>query len=167
MANFIFVTGGVISGLGKGITTSSVALLLEQAGHSTTTLKADPYLNMDAGTMNPIIHGETFVTEDGLETDQDLGHYERFLNKNLSRLNYMTSGMVFQSVIDNERKMAYQGECVEMIRHVPEEIIRRLLLLSKESKAEVVVVEIGGTVGDIQNILFLEAARQLRLMSKH
>ncbi|MFA6005129.1 MAG: CTP synthase [Patescibacteria group bacterium] len=167
MANFIFVTGGVISGLGKGITTSSVSLLLEQSGYTVTALKADPYLNMDAGTMNPIIHGETFVTEDGLETDQDLGHYERFLNKNLSKLNYMTSGMVFQSVIDNERKMAYQGECVEMIRHVPEEISRRLILLANTSKADVVVAEIGGTVGDIQNILFLEAARQLRLMSTH
>src|SRR3989304_9847732 len=99
MANFIFVTGGVISGLGKGITTSSVALLLEQAGHSTTTLKAYPYLNLDAGTMNPIIHGETFVTEDGMETDQDLGHYARFIDKNLTKLNYMTAGQVYMSVI--------------------------------------------------------------------
>lgn len=162
-SHFIFVVGGVISGLGKGITSASLALLLEQQGYKTTVLKADPYLNLDAGTMNPIIHGETFVTEDGLETDQDIGHYERFLNRDLSKLNYMTAGQVFLSVIQNERQLKYQGECVEFVRHVPEEINKRLNKLAKISGAEIIIVEIGGTVGDIQNILFLESIRQLRL----
>jgi len=160
---FIFVIGGVISGLGKGITTGSLALLLEQAGYSTTVIKADPYLNLDAGTMNPLIHGETFVTEDGLETDQDIGHYERFLDRNLSRLNYMTAGQVIMSVIENERQLKYQGECVEFVRHIPEEINKRLEKLALKTKAEVVIMEVGGTVGDIQNILFLESIRQLKL----
>lgn len=164
---FVFVVGGVISGLGKGITTASLALLLEQSGYKTTVIKADPYLNLDAGTMNPIIHGETFVTEDGLETDQDIGHYERFLNRSLTRLNYMTAGQVFMSVIENERQLKYQGECVEFVRHVPEEINKRLETLARETKAEVVIVEIGGTVGDIQNILFLESIRQLKLKLRH
>jgi len=164
---FVFVVGGVISGLGKGITTASLALLLEHAGYKTTVIKADPYLNLDAGTMNPIIHGETFVTEDGLETDQDIGHYERFLNRSLTRLNYMTAGQVFMSVIENERQLKYQGECVEFVRHVPEEINKRLEILAKETRTEVVIVEIGGTVGDIQNILFLESIRQLKLKLRH
>lgn len=165
--NFIFVVGGVISGLGKGITSASLALLLEKAGYQTTLIKADPYLNLDAGTMNPVIHGETFVTEDGLETDQDVGHYERFLNRNLHKLNYMTAGQVFLSVIENERKLKYNGECVEFVRHVPEEINKRLIKLAKHTKAEIVIVEIGGTVGDIQNILFLESIRQLKLKLRH
>jgi len=160
---FIFVVGGVISGLGKGITCASLALLLEEAGYSTTVIKADPYLNLDAGTMNPIVHGETFVTEDGLETDQDIGHYERFLNRNLQKANYMTAGQVFLSVIQNERRLEYNGECVEFVRHVPEEINKRLFYLAKKTKAEIIIVEIGGTVGDIQNILFLESIRQLKL----
>lgn len=163
MPYFIFISGGVISGLGKGITASSLALLLEEAGYSTTIAKADPYLNVDAGTMNPIIHGETFVTEDRLETDQDIGHYERFLNRNLSKSNYMTLGQLFLTVLQNEREMKYQGECVEMIRHIPQEIKKRLHHLAKESDAEIVILEIGGTVGDIQNQLFIEAARQLKL----
>ncbi len=160
---YIFVTGGVISGLGKGIVAASLSHLLEEEGFKTAPIKADPYLNLDAGTMNPIIHGETFVTEDGLETDQDLGHYERFANRNLSKLNYMTAGQVFMTVIDNERHMKYDGECVEMIRHIPEEIINRLNNLAKKTDSDVVILEIGGTVGDIQNQLFLEAARQLKL----
>ena len=164
---FIFVVGGVISGLGKGITTASLALLLEQSGYLTTVIKADPYLNLDAGTMNPNIHGETFVTEDGLETDQDLGHYERFLNRDLFKLNYMTAGQVFMSVIQNERQLKYDGQCVEFVRHVPEEINKRLQLLANKTRAEVVIVEIGGTVGDIQNILFLESIRQLKLRLRH
>lgn len=166
MRYYIFVVGGVISGLGKGITTASVAFLLEKAGYKTTALKADPYLNLDAGTMNPIIHGETFVTEDGLETDQDIGHYERFLDRDLTRLNYMTAGQVFLSVIENERQMKYEGECVEFVRHVPEEINNRLKELGDKTEAEIVIVEIGGTVGDIQNMLFLEAIRQLKLANK-
>jgi CTP synthase len=165
MANlkYIFITGGVISGLGKGIVTASISHLLEEEGFKTAPIKADPYLNLDAGTMNPIIHGETFVTEDGLETDQDLGHYERFVNRNLTKLNYMTAGQVFMSVIKNERMMEYKGECVEMIRHIPEEIIRRLKKLGEQAVADMVVLEVGGTVGDIQNQLFLEAIRQLKL----
>jgi len=164
---FVFVVGGVISGLGKGITTSCLALLLEQSGYSTTVIKADPYLNIDAGTMNPIVHGETFVTEDGLETDQDIGHYERFLNRNLSKHNYMTAGQVFLSVINNERQLKYKGECVEFVSHIPQEINRRLFYLAKKTKAQITIVEIGGTVGDIQNILFLESIRQLKLKLRH
>ncbi|KKR34058.1 MAG: CTP synthetase [Candidatus Gottesmanbacteria bacterium GW2011_GWC2_39_8] len=159
---YIFVTGGVISGLGKGITVASISLLLKSAGFKVAPIKADPYLNVDAGTMNPIIHGETFVTEDGLETDQDLGHYERFLNENLTRLNYMTNGQVLLSVLERERKMDYGGICVEFIPQVPQEIIRRLEVLGKESKADVVILEVGGTVGEFQNALFLEAARELK-----
>jgi len=160
---YIFITGGVISGLGKGIVASSIAHLLEEEGYRTAPIKADPYLNLDAGTMNPIIHGETFVTEDGLETDQDIGHYERFTDRNLTKYHYMTSGQVFLSVIENERHMKYDGECVEFIRHIPEEILRRLNVLAKKTSSDVVILEIGGTVGDIQNELFLEAIRQLKL----
>ncbi len=159
---FIFITGGVISGLGKGIINSSISLLLKENGFKVSPIKADPYLNVDAGTMNPIIHGETFVTEDGLETDQDIGHYERFLNENLSKLNYMTSGQVFLSVIQKERELKYNGECVEFTRHIPEEIINRLEKLADKSDADIITFEIGGTIGDMQNILFLEAARQLK-----
>lgn len=160
---YIFVSGGVISGLGKGITTASISLLLKSIGLKVSPIKADPYLNIDAGTMNPIIHGETFVTEDGMETDQDLGHYERFLNENLSRLNYMTAGQVYLSVIKKERQLDYGGICVETVPHVPEEILRRLELLAKKERADVVILEIGGTVGEYQNAMFLEAARELKL----
>ena len=121
---YIFISGGVISGLGKGITLASIALLLKSAGFKVAPIKADPYLNLDAGTMNPIIHGETFVTEDGLETDQDLGHYERFIDENLTRLNYMTAGQVYLSVIERERRLEYGGICVETIPHIPREILK-------------------------------------------
>lgn len=160
---FIFVSGGVISGLGKGITASSIALLLKSAGFRVAPIKADPYLNLDAGTMNPIIHGETFVTEDGLETDQDLGHYERFINDNLTRLNYMTAGQVYLSVLERERRLEYEGACVETIPHIPQEIIKRLKNLATKTKADFVILEIGGTVGEYQNAMFLEAARELAL----
>lgn len=160
---FIFVSGGVISGLGKGIVASSISLLLKSAGFTVAPIKADPYLNLDAGTMNPIIHGETFVTEDGLETDQDLGHYERFVDQNLTRLNYMTAGQVYLSVLERERRLEYDGICVETIPHIPQEIIRRLNILAKNSKADFVILEIGGTVGEYQNAMFLEAARELQL----
>lgn len=163
---FIFVSGGVISGLGKGIVASSIALLLKAAGYKVAPIKADPYLNHDAGTMNPIIHGETFVTEDGLETDQDLGHYERFIDENLTRLNYMTAGQVYLSVIERERRLEYNGICVETIPHIPQEIIRRLKLLAEKSKADFVILEIGGTAGEYQNAMFLEAARELALKDK-
>lgn len=160
---FIFVSGGVISGLGKGITASSIALLLKSAGFKVAPIKADPYLNIDAGTMNPIIHGETFVTEDGLETDQDLGHYERFIDENLTKLNYMTAGQVYMSVIERERKLEYDGACVETVPHIPREIISRLKNLANKSKADFVILEIGGTVGEYQNAMFLEAAREMAL----
>ncbi len=160
---FIFVSGGVISGLGKGITASSIAILLKSAGFRVAPIKADPYLNLDAGTMNPIIHGETFVTEDGLETDQDLGHYERFIDENLSKLNYMTAGQVYMSVIERERRLEYDGACVETVPHIPREIISRLKTLATKSKADFVILEIGGTVGEYQNAMFLEAAREMAL----
>lgn len=160
---YIFISGGVISGLGKGITTASLALLLKSRGFRVAPIKADPYLNVDAGTMNPLIHGETFVTEDGLETDQDLGHYERFINENLNRLNYMTLGQVCLTVIQRERNLEYGGICVEPAIHIPEEINNRLKKLAKSSRADFVLCEIGGTAGEYQNALFLEASRQLRL----
>ncbi len=160
---FIFVSGGVISGLGKGITASSIAILLKSAGFRVAPIKADPYLNIDAGTMNPIIHGETFVTEDGLETDQDLGHYERFIDENLSRLNYMTAGQIYMSVIERERRLEYDGACVETVPHIPREIISRLKTLAAKSKSDFVILEIGGTVGEYQNAMFLEAAREMAL----
>lgn len=160
---YIFISGGVISGLGKGIVSSSIALLLQAAGFRVAPIKADPYLNIDAGTMNPIIHGETFVTEDGLETDQDLGHYERFTDLNLTRLNYMTAGQVYLSVIERERRLEYEGLCVETIPHIPREINKRLKNLAEKAKADFVILEIGGTVGEYQNSMFLEAARELAL----
>lgn len=160
---FIFVSGGVISGLGKGITASSIALLLKSAGFKVAPIKADPYLNLDAGTMNPIIHGETFVTEDGLETDQDLGHYERFINENLTRLNYMTAGQVYLSVLERERRLEYEGVCVETVPHIPQEIIKRLKNLAAKTKADFVILEIGGTVGEYQNAMFLETSREMAL----
>jgi len=163
---FIFVTGGLISGVGKGVTSSSIGLLLKSARFKVTLIKCDPYLNVDAGTMNPIIHGETFVTGDGLETDQDLGHYERFLNEDLTRFNYITSGQIFLSVIAKERNLDYGGQCVEFIPHVPEEIIKRLEKLAALSKADFLVAEIGGTVGEYQNLFYLEAGRLLRIKYK-
>lgn len=160
---FIFVSGGVISGLGKGIVTASISVLLKSAGYKVAPIKADPYLNMDAGTMNPIIHGETFVTEDGMETDQDLGHYERFIDRNLTRLNYMTAGQVYLSVLERERRLEYDGVCVETIPHIPQEILKRLKKLAEKSKADFVIMEIGGTVGEYQNAMFLEASREMML----
>ncbi len=149
--------------MGKGITSSSIALLLKSAGYKVAPIKADPYLNLDAGTMNPVVHGETFVTDDGTETDQDLGHYERFLNESLTKLNYMTLGQVFQTVIQRERNLEYKGSCVEAAVHLPEEIIRRLKNLAKATSADFVILEIGGTAGEFQNAIFHEAARQLKL----
>lgn len=159
---FVFVTGGVISGLGKGISTASAALLLKSAGYRVSVLKADMYLNMDAGTMNPLEHGEVFVTDDGLETDQDLGHYERFLNQSLRRHNYMTMGEIYYNVITRERSMEYKGKCVEGHVHIPEEIIRRIKYAARKDKADVMFIEVGGTVGEYQNVLFFEAMRRLK-----
>ncbi len=160
---YIFVSGGVISGLGKGITAASIGLLLRSRGIRMTNLKIDMYLNVDAGTIRPQEHGEVFVTDDGIETDQDIGHYERFLGISLRRENYMTTGMVYKAVIDRERSFGYNGEDVEAIPHVTDEIIGRIEKAGKVNNAEVVVVELGGTVGEYQNGLFFEANRIMKL----
>lgn len=159
----IFVSGGVISGIGKGVATSSIALILKSRGFSVTAIKADPYLNVDAGTLNPIEHGEVFVLDDGMECDQDLGNYERFLDQNLNATNYTTSGQIFKSIIEKERALGYQGKTVEFFQDPPREIINRILNCAKVNKAEIVLFEVGGTVGEYQNMLFLEANRLLKL----
>lgn len=160
---FIIVSGGVLSGLGKGVTAASIGLLLKSRGVKVTAMKCDMYLNIDAGTMNPIEHGEVFVTHDGLETDQDLGHYERFINETLSKANYLTNGQVYKLVLDKERALEYGGKCVEPYHHIPPEIINRWELAGKENKADVVIVELGGTVGEYEGLLFFEAYRRLKL----
>lgn len=162
MAKYIFVCGGVISGLGKGITTATTGLLLKSRGFKVSAAKADMYLNLDAGTMNPLEHGEVFVTADGVETDQDLGHYERFLNQNLGKENYFTMGQIYKSVMDKERAMAYEGKCVEGNVHIPAEIIGKIKEIQKKSRAEILLIEVGGTVGEYQNILFFEAIRRFK-----
>jgi len=159
---FIFVTGGVISSLGKGLTTASLGRILKSKGFNVTALKFDPYINVDAGTMNPYQHGEVFVTEDGAETDLDLGHYERFLDVNLSAINNVTTGKIYSSVIKKEREGKYLGSTVQIIPHITEEIKESIKLVARETKADIVLVEIGGTVGDIEGLPFLEAARQFR-----
>lgn len=163
---YIFVSGGVISGLGKGITAASIGLLLKSHGYKVAILKCDPYVNVDAGTIRPQEHGEVFVTEDGIESDQDLGHYERFINENLSKAHYVTTGQIYQEVIRKERNFEYDGEDVEVVPHVPEEMIRRFKEAGKASNADVVIIEIGGTVGEYQNILFLEANRIMKMRDK-
>lgn len=160
---YVFVTGGVMSGLGKGITTSSLAKLLQLSSLKATCVKVDPYLNFDAGTMNPIAHGEVFVTDDGGETDMDIGNYERFLNEDLSKENNITTGQVYRKVIEDERKGKYLGKCVQIIPHVTDEIKRRIRELARKSGADVLVIECGGTVGDIESQPFIEAFRQMRL----
>ena len=159
---YIFVIGGVMSGVGKGITVASIARILQSKGYNVSAIKADPYINVDAGTMNPIEHGEVFVTEDGDETDQDIGNYERFLNKNIYRENYMTTGRVYQSVIQKERNLEYDGKCVEVVPHIPMEIRDRIEKAVKKTKAEIMIIEIGGKVGEDQNLLFFEAARFMK-----
>ena len=160
---YIFVVGGVMSGIGKGITTASIGRVLKDYGYSVTALKIDPYLNVDAGTMNPVEHGEVFVTDDGLESDQDLGNYERFLDTDMARVNYMTNGLVYQTVINRERNLEYGGKCVEVIPHIPDEVISRFDALAEASRADFIVVEIGGTLGEYQNLIFLEAARMVKI----
>lgn len=160
---YIFVLGGVMSGVGKGVVTSSIGLLLQQKGYPVNLIKVDPYLNVDAGTMNPTEHGETFVLRNGLETDQDMGNYERFLGRDLTADDYMTSGMVYQSVIARERALGYGGKCVEAIPHVRDEILRRIEASAVRNDSRVSVIEIGGTIGDFQNALFIEAARVLKM----
>jgi len=159
---FIFIVGGVMSGVGKGITTASVGKVLQSKGFSVTAMKIDPYINVDAGTMNPIEHGEVFVTDDGIETDQDIGNYERFLGIDILSDNYMTTGSVYESVIHRERNLEYDGKCVEVVPHIPLEVIGRIKKVAKNTKADFVLIEIGGTIGEYQNVLFLEAARMLK-----
>jgi len=163
MAKYIFVMGGVMSGIGKGITTASIGRILQSKGYQVTAIKIDPYINVDAGTMDLVVHGEAFVTEDGDQCDQDMGSYERFLDQDLYADNYMTTGRVYETVIHRERNLGYKGRCVEVVPHIPEEVIRRIYKAARRNKADFVLIEIGGTVGEYQNMLFLEAARMLRL----
>jgi CTP synthase len=159
---YIFVTGGVTSSLGKGIISSSLAMLLQARGYSVTIQKLDPYINIDPGTLNPYEHGECYVTSDGAETDLDLGHYERFLNVPTSQANNITTGRIYQSVINKERKGDYLGKTVQVIPHITDEIKRRIRIVGSEGKFDIVITEIGGTVGDIESLPYIEAVRQLR-----
>jgi CTP synthase len=161
--NYIFVVGGVMSGVGKGTSTAALGLLLRARGYKVTAMKIDPYVNVDAGTMNPVEHGEVFVTRDGDETDQDIGNYERFLDIDITKKNYMTTGRIYLSVIERERRGEYEGKCVEVVPRVPEEVIARIKTAAKEAKADFTLIEIGGTVGEYENILFLEAVRMMQL----
>jgi len=158
---YIFVAGGVMSGIGKGIATASIGRILKSKGFKVTAIKIDPYINVDAGTMNPVEHGEVFVTDDGTECDQDVGNYERFLDENIYKDNYMTTGSVYLSVINKERNLEYGGECVSVVPGIPNEVIETIKRAGKKAKADFVLTEIGGTVGEYQNLLFLEAARMM------
>ncbi|WP_413173400.1 CTP synthase [Anabaena azotica] len=162
MTKFIFVTGGVVSSIGKGIVAASLGRLLKSRDYSVSILKLDPYINVDPGTMSPFQHGEVFVTQDGAETDLDLGHYERFTDTSMSRLNSVTTGLIYQSVINKERRGDYNGGTVQVIPHITNEIKDRILRVAKETNPSAVITEIGGTVGDIESLPFLEAIRQLR-----
>lgn len=162
MSKYIFVSGGVISGIGKGITSASIAFLLKSQGLKITMIKADPYLNVDAGTMNPLEHGETFVLEDGFETDMDIGTYERFVNESFTRRNSMTCGAVINQVIKDERSLAYDGKWVSLDYHVPNEIVHWIERVAEKAEADVTVIEIGGTVGEIGNGIFLEANKIMK-----
>ncbi|MCK9393774.1 MAG: CTP synthase [Candidatus Paceibacterota bacterium] len=165
MANYIFVAGGVMSSVGKGAATASIAKILESRGFKVTAVKIDPYINVDAGTMNPVEHGEVFVTDDGTECDQDIGNYERFLNQNIGNDNYMTTGKVYLSVIQKERNLEFEGRCVEVVPDIPNEVISRIKKVAKNTKSDFVLIEIGGTVGEYQNLLFLESARMMKLQN--
>ncbi len=160
---YIFVVGGVMSGVGKGVASSSIGTIMKARGFNVTALKIDPYINVDAGTMNPTEHGEVFVLDDGDECDQDMGNYERFLDIDLSRINYMTTGRVYQEVIRKERNLHYGGKNVEVVPDIPKEVIRRIKKATKEADADIAVIEIGGTIGEYQNIIFLEAARMMKM----
>lgn len=162
MTKFVFVTGGVVSGLGKGITAASLGRLFKARGYSVSVLKFDPYVNVDAGTMSPLQHGEVFVTDDGAETDLDLGHYERFIDVSLTKLSNVTTGKIYNSVIQKERKGEFLGATVQVIPHVTNEIKERIMRVARESGADVVITEVGGTVGDIESLPFLEAIRQFK-----
>jgi CTP synthase len=165
MARFIFVAGGVMSGVGKGIATASIGRILKSKKFKVAAVKIDPYINIDAGTMNPTEHGEVFVMDDGTECDQDIGNYERFLEETLTSDNYITTGRVYQAVINRERNLGYQGRCVEVVPDIPNEVIFRIKRVAKNTKADFVLIEIGGTVGEYQNMLFLEAARMMKLQN--
>jgi len=160
---FIFVVGGVMSGVGKGIASSSIGKILQSKGFVVNPVKVDPYLNVDAGTMNPVEHGEVFVLDSGLETDQDMGNYERFLEMDLGSGDYMTSGMIYKHVIEKERNLGFKGKCVEAIPHVTEEIVKRWRKAADSHSSDISLIEIGGTIGDYQNILFIESARILKI----
>jgi CTP synthase len=162
MTKYIFVTGGVTSSLGKGIIAASLAKLLQARGYSTTIQKFDPYINIDPGTLNPYEHGECYVTEDGAETDLDLGHYERFLNTHTSQANNVTTGRVYQYVINKEREGAFLGKTVQVIPHITDEIKRRMTLLGQNNQFDIVITELGGTVGDIESLPYIEAVRQMK-----
>lgn len=162
MSKFIFVTGGVTSSLGKGIIAASLAKLLQARGLKVTIQKFDPYINVDPGTLNPYEHGECYVTEDGAETDLDLGHYERFLNIHTSQANNVTTGRIYQTVIDQERKGKYLGKTVQVVPHITDEIKRRMMMLGKDNRWDIVITELGGTVGDIESLPFIEAVRQIQ-----
>ncbi len=160
---YIFVLGGVMSGIGKGVATSSIGKIIQANDYKVTVMKIDPYVNVDAGTMNPTEHGEVFVMDSGLETDQDMGNYERFLDITLPPENYLTTGSVYQAVINRERNLEYKGKCVQIIPHVTNEVIDKIKQAGKKTGADVVIIEIGGTTGDYENHLFTEAARQMNL----
>lgn len=162
MSKFIFVVGGVMSGVGKGTATASIGKILQSRGFRVTAIKIDPYINVDAGTMNPVEHGEVFVTDDGDETDQDVGTYERFFDTKIFTVNYMTTGRVYEAVIHRERNLEYGGKCVEVVPHVPQEVIRRIEKAAQLARADFTLIEVGGTVGEYQNILFLEAGRMMK-----
>lgn len=162
MTKYIFVTGGVVSSLGKGITAASLGRLLKNRGYKVTIQKFDPYINIDPGTMSPYQHGEVFVTDDGAETDLDLGHYERFIDENLSKASNVTTGKVYQAVINKERKGEYLGSTIQVIPHITNEIKDRVLRVGRNDNADIVITEIGGTVGDIESLPFLEAIRQVK-----
>jgi CTP synthase len=159
---FIFVTGGVVSSIGKGIVSASIGALLEARGLKVSIMKLDPYINVDAGTMNPFQHGEVFVTEDGAETDLDLGHYERFTSMTATRWHNLTAGRVYYNVIEKERKGEYKGKTVQVIPHITDEIKNHILSLARNEKADILITEVGGTVGDIEGLAFLEAIRQMK-----
>jgi CTP synthase len=163
VAKYIFVAGGVMSGVGKGVATASIGKIIQARGFNVTAIKIDPYVNVDAGTMNPTEHGEVFVLDEGTECDQDMGNYERFLNLDLPAINYMTTGSIYDAVIHRERNMGYEGKCVEVVPHIPLEVIERIEKAQRKAKADFITIEIGGTVGEYQNVLFLETARMLKL----
>ena len=162
MTKYIFVTGGVTSSLGKGIISASLAKLLQARGYNVTIQKFDPYINIDPGTLNPYEHGECYVTEDGAETDLDLGHYERFLNRPTSQANNITTGRIYQNVINKERKGEYLGKTVQVVPHITDEIKRNMRILGESGEFDIVITELGGTVGDIESLPFIEAVRQFK-----